>query len=121
MAISPTRLCQIEIPVSDLGKSGLFYEKTFGWRTAPAEMHEYAVLEVPESCPFGISLIPTARPRSGDATVIYFAVDDPKQIAALVSQHGGKIRFGPKKLGGYGEIWQVEDPDGNRFGLYYKP
>jgi predicted enzyme related to lactoylglutathione lyase len=121
MTISPAKLCQIELPVADLDRAGIFYEKSFGWKTAPADMHQYAVLEVPEDCPFGISLIPSTRPRSGDSMVLYFAVENPKIIADLVTAHGGRFRFGPKKLGGYGEIWQVEDPDGNRFGLYCKP
>lgn len=117
MNIPPNKLCQIEIPVSNLEKAGAFYAEAFGWRPVPAEMHQYVVLEVPEDCPFGISLIPSPGKRSGDSLVLYFSVDHPEEIAARVIALGGKIRFGPKQLGPYGEIWQVEDPDGNRFGL----
>lgn len=120
MEVSPTRICQIEIPVADLEKAAQFFELAFGWQQAPAEMHEYAVMIVPDDCPFGISLIPAKSKHSGDGVTVYFAVDDPNLVVEKVESAGGRLRFGPKNLGIYGEIWQVEDLDGNRFGLHSK-
>ncbi len=121
MTLLPTKLCQIEIPVLDIERSILFYERVFGWKQAPAEMHEYIVMQVPDDCPYGISLIPTRKERSGDSVVLYFQTEDPKAVADAAKNNGGRLRFGPKKLGAYGDIYQIEDPDGNRFGLYFKP
>lgn len=117
----PSKLCQIEIPVRDLDAAVVFFEAAFGWKQAPAEMHEYIVLLVPDDCPFGISLVPSKSERSGDSTVLYFQVENPQAIVDAVVKNGGKFRFGPKRLGLYGEIFQVEDLDQNRFGLYHKP
>lgn len=117
----PTKLCQIEIPVSDLAVSVAFFEAAFGWKQAPADMHEYIVLQVPEDSPFGISLVPSKNDRNGDSIVLYFQVENPLAIVEAVVKNGGKHRFGPKRLGLFGEIFQVEDPDQNRFGLYQKP
>jgi predicted enzyme related to lactoylglutathione lyase len=121
LILLPTKLCQIEIPVSDIERSILFYNQVFGWKQVPAEMHEYIVLDVPDDCPYGISLIPTKKERTGDSVVLYFQTENPEMIAEAAKEHGGRLRFGPKRLGAYGNVYQIEDPDGNRFGLYLKP
>ena len=120
MTLLPTKLCQIEIPVLDIERATLFYERVFGWKQAPADMQEYIVMQVPDDCPYGISLIPTRKERSGDSVVLYFQTEDPTAVAEAAKNNGGRLRFGPKKLGAYGDIYQIEDPDGNRFGLYLK-
>jgi predicted enzyme related to lactoylglutathione lyase len=87
-------------------------------------MHEYVVLAVPEGTPFGLALVPNAKPdpRAGHTAgvTLYFACDDPEAIVARAEAAGGGKRFGPLRLFGYGQIYQVEDPDGTRFGLYKK-
>jgi predicted enzyme related to lactoylglutathione lyase len=124
--VDPTRLCQIEVQVSDLKAAAQFYEQAFGWRVMPADLHEYVVLEVPDGCPYGISLTPRRQHQRSEATrwessiVLYFAVDDPEEVVRRVERAGGKKRFGPMPLMGYGAIYQVEDLDGTRFGLYLK-
>ncbi len=125
--IDPTRLCQIEVQVEDLKAAATFYEEAFGWKVVPAELHEYVVLQVPDGCPFGIALTPrhSQSAAAGDAreesrVVLYFAVEDPEAVVKAVEKAGGKKRFGPMPLMGYGSIYQVEDPEGTRFGLYLK-
>lgn len=113
------QLCQIEIYVGDLPKALAFYEHVFGWKAVPADIHGVTVLSVPANSPFGISLI--SRKESKPAhnnIVIYFAVESPAKIAEAAEKFGGKKRFGPKKIGGYGTIFQIEDPDGIRWGLF---
>ncbi len=117
--IDPRSLCQIEIPIGDATRARAFYAEAFGWLPVPAELHEYIVLSVPRDCGFGIALVPSAKaPAARHGPVVYFAVDDPAAVVAKAEAVGGKLRFGPSKMLGYGEIWQLEDPDGNRFGLY---
>lgn len=121
MSIRPNALVQIEIHVTQLERSKAFYEHAFGWKAVPAEIHNYVVLEVPRECPWGISLVPVSSPiqLNGQLT-LYFEVQDAATIASLAERHGGTKRFGPTKLPAYGSIWQVSDPDGNRFGLFEK-
>lgn len=119
--VSPSRLCQIEIHVADMERALNFYELVFGWRRAPADLHEYVVLDVPEGCPYGISLLPGRSLESGESQpklILYFACDEPEGIVQLAKQHGGRHCFGPKALPGFGRIYQIEDPDGHRYGLY---
>lgn len=124
--LCPHRLCQIEIHVQNLERSLHFYRVAFGWERAPADLHDYVVLEVPEDCPYGISLIPNPPSSSGRefrtiGMVLYFACDNPAEIVRQVENSGGRKRLGPLKVPGFGMIYQIEDPDGHRFGLFSKP
>lgn len=85
----------------------------------PAELHDYVVLNVPQDCPCGIAIVPGAK-GGGGGPILYFACDDPENLALAIVSAGGLMRFGPTKLFGYGEIWQLEDPNGIRWGLYRK-
>lgn len=112
-------LVQIEIPVTDPEASMRFYEEAFGWKRVPLELENYWVLAVNPSAPFGVSLI-LSRSPPGKGPVLYFSTDNPEQITARVREAGGQLRFGPKKIPGYGTIYQVVAPDGNVFGLFSK-
>jgi predicted enzyme related to lactoylglutathione lyase len=119
--IDPKKLCQVEIHATRLDVSRKFYEEVFGWKAAPAEIHNYLVLDVPEDCPFGISIVPSfgAKASSGQI-ILYFQVTDAASIAERAEIFGGSKKFGPTKLPAYGNIWQITDPDGHRFGLFEK-
>lgn len=123
MTVSPKNLCQIEIVVQDLKRSVDFYREVLGWARVPADIHDYAVLQVPEGCPYGISLVPsrvsatTAENYASRAT-LYFQVENPQAIADRAKEFGGAFVFGPKNLPGYGACYQIADPDGQRIGLF---
>ena len=77
------------------------------------------MLSVPRDCPFGIGIVP-GKPAAGAGPILYFACENPEELALRIVKAGGLMRFGPAKLFGYGEIWQLEDPSGIRWGLYRK-
>lgn len=104
--------------MTEIERALAFYRDVFGWQRSAAEIHDYVVLEVPEDTSFGVSLVPQTTVLRGAGPTLYFAVDEPEEIASRAVAAGGGKRFGPTSLPGYGVIWQVEDPDGNRFGLF---
>lgn len=120
MRILPESLCQIEIQVQDLKSSIQFYEHVFGWKPSPADLHEVTILEVGDECPFGISLLSgeSQNHHTGHSIVLYLRTDNPEEIVKLAQEYGGRIHFGPKRLHGYGTIYQIEDPNGVRWGLF---
>ena len=119
--IDPKKLCQVEIHATRLEVSRKFYEEVFGWKAVPAEMHNYLVLDVPEDCPFGISIVPSIGAKlSSGQIILYFEVQNAAEIAEKAAQFGGAKKFGPARLPAYGDIWQITDPDGHRFGLFEK-
>jgi predicted enzyme related to lactoylglutathione lyase len=118
MILDPRRLCQIEIQVTDMTTALTFYEGVFGWRRVPADIYNFMVLEVPEDCPFGISLILKRKGTEvGKALVPYIATDDPEAIATRAVVHGGRMVL-KKILPYYGSILQISDPDGHLWGLF---
>lgn len=106
--------------MTDLDRAVTFYEQAFGWKAVPADLHEVVILKTPQSCPYGISLVqrPEVKKRSLGGIVIYFKASHPEDIVEKTRAAGGKKRFGPRLLKGYGHIYQLEDPDGNRFGIF---
>jgi predicted enzyme related to lactoylglutathione lyase len=120
--ISPSSICQIEIPVGDVGRALTFYEAVFGWKRSPAEIQNYVVLDTGESGKshmVGVALVPAenAGARS-NSCVVYFACDEAEAVVERAVKAGGQKRFGPTKLPAWGQIWQICDPDGNRLGLF---
>ena len=118
--IDASRLRQIEFLVTDVHRAIEWYENVMGWIRVPAEIHQYIVLSVPEGSGFGIALVP-GRKDAEDASagpVLYWECEDPQAVAQRAVHHGGTKRFGPHRMPGYGEIWQITDPDGNRIGLF---
>lgn len=119
--VDPSKLCQIELCVAEPRKTAAFLESVFGWTTAPAELQDYVVIDVPESCPYGMSLVPQGQGEvKAQSIVLYFSVDDIEEVIAKTKKNGGQVRFGPKKLPGYGTIYQIATPDGLRFGIFKK-
>ncbi len=119
--IDPKKLCQVEIHATRLDISRKFYEEVFGWKAVPAEIHNYLVLDVPNDCPFGISIVPSLGAKTSSGQIIlYFEVVGAEGIANRAERFGGSKKFGPTRLPAYGNIWQITDPDGHRFGLFEK-
>ncbi len=118
--LDPNLLCQLEIHVSNLEQSLVFYEGVFGWKPVAAELHNYIILDVPKDCPYGVSLVPSRR-QGGltKAIVPYFKTTEPQVFVEKAESFGGQ-KILQKRLPGYGEISQVADPDGHRWG-FFKP
>lgn len=119
--IDPSKLCQIELCVANPQDTVTFLHKVFGWATAPAELQDYIVIDVPESCPYGISIVGQGQAVvRAQPMVLYFAVENVEDVIEKTKKNGGQVRFGPKKLPGYGTIYQIASPDGVRFGIFEK-
>ncbi|NRA44628.1 MAG: hypothetical protein HRU09_06685 [Oligoflexales bacterium] len=111
-------LCQIEIKVSDISRSRIFYEKVFGLKLVPAEIHNYHILGVPSHSPFGISLLVQKKVEPNQSMTIYFKLDSLTGVKErLESLEWGGFK-GERHVPGYGKAILVEDPDGHRFGLF---
>jgi predicted enzyme related to lactoylglutathione lyase len=59
---------------------------------------------------------PPERPHT--AWCYYVRVDDVRQTADKVRQHGGRIASGPKALADCGSMAQCHDPSGGMFALH---
>ena len=121
--VNPRGLCQLFIEVRDLEAAKAFYEQVFGWQTAPADLREMVVIEVPADCPFGIALVPKSPNSMANAPVnslrAVFSVDQPEPVLKRCAEKGGQAS-GPIRYPGYGQMWEIQDPDGIIWGLFKK-
>lgn len=118
--LSPEALCQIEIPVENMERAKAFYQDVFEWEAIPAQIHGMTIMMVPEGCPYGISLVEAKRFKASKSITLYFAHTQPEILTERAVKSGGKVLFGPKKVQGYGEIFLIEDSEGNPLGLFRK-
>jgi len=112
------KICYLEIPAIDVGRSAEFYQAVVGWRTRRRGDGTLAfddgVGEV--SGTWVIRRPPSATP----GVLVYIMVDNVASALAAVVQHGGDIEqpIGAERP----EITaRFRDPAGNVFGLYQEP
>ena len=124
MNIEPKNLCQIEISVSDLKASAKYYEDVFGWKAVPAYIHNYIVLDVGDAG-FGVSLVASKALEDGDfqqRNTLCFKVESEARALELTAYSSAfnqsKNDQKPKTLPGFGKVFNVYDPDGNKWGLF---
>ena len=113
-----SELCQIEIKVSDIARSREFYEKVFDLKIVPAAMHNYYILGVSETSPFGISLLEQKEVEPNQSMTLFFRLDSLEGVKEKLSSIRGGCFKGERSVPGYGKAIFVEDPDGHRFGLF---
>ena len=77
MNVSPNNLCQIELAIHEKDETLNFYQKILGWEISPADIHNCFIIDVPEECPFGISLVYNEKNiKSQSISRFYFKVSD---------------------------------------------
>lgn len=120
--LNPTKLCQIDISVTDLGRSQRFYESVFQWKASPADLHNCIILEVPDNCPYGIALYQSLddKKQISNSITLYFATNNAHEIAEKAVSFGGK-KTKTRNIPRYGQVVYIEDPDQNIFGLFQSP
>lgn len=119
MTINPTQLVQIEIKVKDIAKALSFYEHAFGWTLVPAEMYPYHVIDVPKDCTYGIALVEQKDlDIKSNSVILYWQVDDLEAVKSKVIENGGNVLIDKMKIPPEGQMSQISDPDGNRWGLF---
>jgi len=115
--VDPSKLCQIELAVSNVEAAISFYHNVFGWKLTDAKMHDYYILDVPQNCNFGIALVPKSSTSIKNSGItLYFNTNLRVQIEKLALSNGGHVSNRPA-IPGYKKITFIEDPDGNNFGL----
>jgi predicted enzyme related to lactoylglutathione lyase len=121
-AMPPTladgKICYLEIPATDVGRSADFYNKIFGWeirkRGDGATAFDDAVGEVSGAFVVG------RPPASVPGLMVYIWVENAAAVVKTIVANGGEIVQG---IGGDpGEITaRFRDPAGNVLGIYQEP
>ena len=116
--LSNGKICYIEIPAVDIGRSSDFYAKVFGWnirqRGNGSTAFDDTTGEV--SGTWVVGRPPSAQP----GLLFYIMVDSVAASVEAVIAHGGAV---VQPIGGDApEITaRFKDPGGNVIGLYQEP
>jgi predicted enzyme related to lactoylglutathione lyase len=111
------KICYIEIPATDIGRSADFYAKVFGWRIRRRgdgqTAFDDAVGEVSGTWVRG-------RPPREPGLLIYIMVDSVAATSEAVIANGGEI-VQPIGADAPEVTARFRDPAGNVIGLYQEP
>jgi uncharacterized protein len=112
------KICYLEIPAIDIGRSVAFYEAVFGWhirrRGDGSTAFDDGVGEVSGTWV-------TGRPPSTEpGMLLYIMVDSVAATVEAVVAHGGEI-VQPIGADAPEITARFRDPAGNVFGLYQEP
>jgi uncharacterized glyoxalase superfamily protein PhnB len=111
------KICYLEIPAADVGRSSRFYHEAFGWelrtRGDGATAFDDAVNEVSGSWVTGRP--PSAQP----GIVVHIMVADLDAALAAVRAAGGEVVNEDASPGE--RVGHVRDPAGNLIGIYEQP
>lgn len=112
------KICYLEIPAVDVGRSAEFYEQVFGWRIRRRGDGETAfddsVNEVSGTWVLG-------RPPSAEpGLIVYIMVASAAAAAAAIVAAGGEI-VQPVDPDAHEVYAHFRDPAGNVLGIYQQP
>ncbi len=121
MSSTPAPIGWFEIAGSDLAKTEAFYGELFGWTFSDSPMPSYRLTDAGDGPGGGITT------ADGDLPANYaiFSVFVPDVAASChrIAELGGRVLLGPAEVPDSGGLMfaNVEDPDGNHFGVFCPP
>jgi predicted enzyme related to lactoylglutathione lyase len=117
--ILPGKICYIQIPALDVGRSAAFYETVFGWNIRRRSGGEVAFDDTVGEVS-GTWL--TGRPPSSEpGLLVYVMVESVEEILKKISSAGGEV-VTPLTPQGEGEAFATfRDLAGNVLGIFEQP
>jgi predicted enzyme related to lactoylglutathione lyase len=117
MSISPNSFCQLELHSRDPIQSLAFLRDIMGWIPVPVAFQDSTVIQVPDDCPYGISILKNAQ--AGPGPVPYFEIKGGlEEILTKSRALGAHLVSGPRLIPGYGQAAVVEEAGGIRLGFF---
>lgn len=110
-----------EIAASDTAKAEAFYADLFSWTFSSDDaIPSYRIVDAGQGVPGGITTAQAGLP--GTYAIFSVMVADVAGTCRRIEELGGKVLVGPETLAETGlSFANVEDPDGNHFGIFCPP
>lgn len=110
-----------EIGAADPARAESFYRELFGWQFADGPMGPvYRMTEGGDGPGGGITTAEAGLPSS--YAIFSIVVPDVAATCERLTELGGKVLVGPAEVPDVGLVYaNVEDPEGNHFGLFTPP
>ncbi len=110
-------ICHLEIPTTDVKKSGEFYKKLFDWKIDYGWGKDYATFSTGEG-QLGGGLDSGEQARSLRKIIIYIQVDDINAVLEKAVKLGAKKVKAKTEIPNVGWFGLFTDLDGNTIGLF---
>lgn len=112
------RPIHFELPVKDPDRASAFYTSVFGWEVNGwGDVPYWLVTSGPDSEP-GINGALIARSENFAMPVLIIGVDDIDAAMEAAEQAGATLAGGKNRVPGVGYSAYLDDPEGNRIGLF---
>ncbi len=109
-----------EIAGSDLDKTQSFYGDLFNWTfNEDPSVPGYRIMDGGEGVSGGLTTAQAGLPRT--YAIFSVLVPDVAATCAKIEQLGGKVLVGPETVDNGLVFANLEDPDGNHFGVFSPP
>ena len=113
-----SRPIHFELPVKDADRASAFYTSVFGWEVKGwGDVPYWLVTSGPESEP-GINGALIARSEAFAMPVLVIGVDDIEAAMVAAEKAGATLAGGKNLVPGVGYSAYLDDPEGNRIGLF---
>ncbi|PYV91951.1 MAG: glyoxalase [Acidobacteria bacterium] len=112
------KICYIEIPAIDVGRSAEFYEKVFGWRIRQRSDGSTAFDDTTGEV--SGTWVRGRSPATSPGLLLYIMVDSVAATIDAVIAHGGEL-VQPIGADAPEITARFRDPAGNIIGLYQEP
>jgi hypothetical protein len=112
------KICYVEMPAIDIGRSAEFYEKVFGWRVR--QRGDGSVAFDDTTGQVSGTWVRGRPPAIAPGLLIYVMVDSVAATIDSVIAHGGEI-VQPMGVDAPEITARFRDPAGNVIGLYQQP
>jgi predicted enzyme related to lactoylglutathione lyase len=120
--MSPTlkngKICYLEIPAVDVGRSADFYSKVFGWRMR--QRGDGATAFDDTTGEVSGAFVRGRAAAAAPGLMVYVMVDDAAAICKAIAAHGGTI-VQPIGADAPEITARFRDPAGNVMGVYQEP
>lgn len=120
--IKPNAVNWFEIPVNDMQRAIIFYEKMLNIKLHFNDLGNFQMAWFPSEADAAGSTGSLIKAESNTpsylGSMIYFSVEDIEEALKLIEDGGGKIINPKMNIGQHGFVAHFEDSEGNRVALH---
>lgn len=114
------RIVHVDIPAQDPPALGRFYADLFGWQVQPLPTMAYTRFQAPDGVTGGFVELGGPEQRRVGELLVYVDSNDIDGDAQKAVELGGKVLIGKTEIPRTGWFALLEDPAGNRLGLFQR-
>lgn len=113
-------IVHVELPANDPATAGRFYADLFGWQLQKDDALDYLMFQAEGGPGGGFNKVDGEQWKPGEV-VIYVSTDDIDVTLAQAEALGGRTLMPKTVIPNNGWISILQDPTGNKIGLYTPP